>query len=103
MWLNATPNPNGIPDKFSLIELILRRYLNFNKHCRGDFGDYIQTHEDPDVTNDMKERTYDALYLGPTENLQGNFKAFDLKTGHVKKNRNFTCVPMPDSVVKLVN
>ena len=36
-------------------------------------------------------------------NLQGTFNAFDLKMGRVKKNRNFTRVPMPDSVVKLVN
>ena len=39
----------------------------------------------------------------PRGNLQGTFKAFDLKTGGVKKNRNFTRVTMPDSVVKLVN
>ena len=77
--------------------------LIFNKHCRGDFCEYIQAHKDPDVTNDTKERTYDALYLGPTGNLQGTFKAFDLKTGRVKKNRNFTRVPMPDLVAKLVN
>ena len=103
MWLNATLKPNGILDKFSPREIILRRHLDFNKHCCGDFGEYIQAHEDPNVTNVMKERTYNALYLGPTGNLQGNFKAFDLKTVRVKINRNFTCVLMPDTVVKLVN
>ena len=103
MWLNATPKPNGILDKFSPRELILRRRLGFNKHFRGDFGEYIQAHDYPDVTNDMKERTYDSLYLGPTGDIQGTFKAFDVKTGRVKNNRKFTRVPMPDSVVKLVN
>ena len=71
MWLNATPKPNGLLDQFFLRELILRLCLDFNKHFRGDFSEYIQAHEDPDVTNDMKERTHNALYLGPTGNLQG--------------------------------
>ena len=102
MWLNATPKPNGILDKISPRELILRRRLDCNKHCRGDFGDYIHAHEDPDVTNDMKERTYDDLYLVTMGNLQGTLKAFDLKMGRVKKSRNFSCVPMPDLVVILV-
>ena len=44
MWLNATPKPNGILDKFSPRELILRRRLGFNKHCCRDFGEYIQAH-----------------------------------------------------------
>ena len=50
----------------------------------------------------MTESTYDALYLGPTGNLQGTFNAFDLKTGLFKNNSNFTRVPIPDLVVKLV-
>ena len=92
MWLNATPNPNDILDKFSPREIILRHRLNFNKQCRGNFGEYILAHEDPDFTNDTKERTYYALYLRHT----GNFKAFDFKKGRIKKNRNFTCIPIPD-------
>ena len=96
MWLNATPNPNDILDKFSPREIILRHRLNFNKQCRGNFGEYILAHEDPDVTNDMKERTYYVFYLRPSGNLQGTFKAFDLKKGRIKKNRKFTCIPMTD-------
>ena len=103
MWLNVTPKPNPISDKFSSRELILRLRFTFNKHCRGDFGECIQAHEDPDVTNDMMERTYDALYLGPTVNLQETFKAFELKKCRIKNNRNSPRVPMPDLMVQLVN
>ena len=39
MWLNATPKPNGILDQFFLRELICRLCFDFNKHCRGDFGE----------------------------------------------------------------
>ena len=34
---------------------------------------------------------------------QGTVKAFDIKTGKVKKPREFTRLPMPDKVVKIVN
>ena len=60
-------------------------------------------HVDPDVTNDMNGRTFQGLYLGPTGNLQGTVKCLDLVTGCVKKVKNFTEVPMPDSAIKLVN
>ena len=41
--------------------------------------------------------------MGPTGNMQGTVKVLDLNTGKVKKPKTFTEVPMPDSVVKLVN
>ena len=41
--------------------------------------------------------------MGPTGNMQGTVKVLDLNTGTVKKPKTFTEVPMPDSVVKLVN
>ena len=41
--------------------------------------------------------------MGPTGNMQGTVKALDLNTGKVKKPKTFTEVPMPESVVKLVN
>ena len=60
-------------------------------------------HVDPDVTNDMNGRTFQGLYLGPTGNLQGTVKCLDLNTGCVKKVKNFTEVPMPDSARDLIN
>ena len=35
--------------------------------------------------------------------MQGTVKVVDLNTGKVKKPKTFTEVPMPDSIVKLVN
>ena len=51
----------------------------------------------------MNGRTFAALYLGPTSNLQGRVKAWDINTGRVKKVKVFDVVPMPDSVVDTVN
>lgn len=67
------------------------------------FGEYIEADWDNTVTNTMKSRTYPAIYLGPTRNIQGIIKAFDLNTGGVKKPCTFTSYPMPDRVIEAVN
>ena len=35
--------------------------------------------------------------------MQGTLKVLDLKTGIVRKPRKMTVLPIPDSVIKLVN
>ena len=101
-WLNAPPATNGISEVHSPREIVLGRSIDCNLHCRATFGQYVHAHIDPDVTNDMKGRTFAGIYLGPTGNLQGTVKAMDLNTRHVKKMKNFTEVPMPDSAIYLV-
>ncbi len=43
------------------------------------------------------------MYLGPTGNIQGTNKVFDLKTGTVKKVRTVKSFPLPTRVIDLVN
>ncbi len=56
----------GISEKYSPREIVTKRVLDFEKHCKGQFGEYCEAHADPDVTNGMQSRTYPAIYLGPT-------------------------------------
>ena len=84
-------------------EIVLKRSVDFDLHCRADFGQYIHAHIEPEKSNDMNGRTFAGLYLGPTGNLQGTVKAWDINTGRVKKVKVFDVVPMPDSVVDTVN
>ena len=84
-------------------EIILKRSVDFDLHCRADFGRYIHAHIEPEKTNDMIGRMFAALYLGPTGNLQGTVKACDINTGCVEKVKKFDVVPMPDSVIDTVN
>ena len=51
------------------------------------------------MTNTNRSRTYHGLYLGPTDNIKGNLKMFDLKTGVVKNTRIATASTMPDRVI----
>ena len=52
---------------------------------------YIHAHIEAEKTNNMNERTFAALYLGPTGNLQGTEQASDINTERVKKDENVQC------------
>ena len=102
LWLNAFPSKSGISDTLSPRELVLRHRLDFKKHCRAPFGSYCEVHDEPAPTNNMVSRATPAIVLGPTGNLQGTYKFFNLLTGLKIKRRSFTRYPMPDSVIKKV-
>ncbi len=101
IFLNCSVAKNGVSNTLSPREIILRRKLDWNKHCTSkgeplEFGKYVEAHEDPDITNTPASRTFPSIYLGPTTNIQGTKKVFDLKTGVVKKPRTVTRFPCPD-------
>jgi hypothetical protein len=78
-WLNAFPNPRGISDTLSPRMIITGQKMDYNRHCKYQFGQYVQTHEQHD--NSMAPRTIGALALYPTGNAQGNFYFFSLSSG----------------------
>ena len=45
--------------------------MNYNRHCRLEFGEYAQTHEEHD--NSLNPHTIGALVLRPTGNVQGGY------------------------------
>jgi hypothetical protein len=50
----------------------------------------------------MHPRTFPGIFLGPTGNLQGTHKVFDINTGAVKKPRTITPLTMPDRVIAVI-
>ena len=107
-FLNCDVTKLGILDIFSPRELVLRRKLDWVKHCTSNdkalkFSEYVEAHKDPDVTNTTRSRIYPSIYLGPITNIQGTKKVFDLVTGVVEKPRSVTPFPMPDRVINIVN
>ena len=93
IFLNCEIFQNGISATLSPREIVLRRRLDWLKHCCSagvplKFGEYVKTHEDPGTTNTMRSHTFLGIYLGPTGNLQGTKKVFDLNTGAMKKPRS---------------
>ena len=79
-----------------------RRRLNL-KHINAGFGVYIEASTDEIVTNDMKGRTHGCISLGPSGKWQGSQVCFDLETGRVVLRRNIKVLPMPDSVIQVIN
>jgi len=67
------------------------------------FGAYCEVSEHTDITNTQKARTTPAVCLGPTGNIQGTYKFFNLLTGHVIKRWSFTVLPYPNRMIRLVN
>ena len=102
MMINAVPATKGISTRFAPREIVTGRRLNF-KHLKAGFGDYIEATTDKEVTNDMKGRTHACISLGPSGNWQGSQVCFDLETGKVVLRRVIKTLPMPESVIRVIN
>ena len=108
MFLNCHVTKLSISDIFSRRELVLRRKLIWVKHYTNkgkslNFGENVEAHKDPDITNTTRSHTYPSIYLGPTTNIQGTKKVLDLVIGEVKNPRRVTPFPMYDRVINLLN
>ncbi len=67
-WLNTFPATDGILAILSHRAIVIGTQVDYNKHCKIEFGAYIQTHEEHD--NSMATRTICAIALRPTGNNQ---------------------------------
>ena len=74
--------------------------MNYHRHCRLEFGEYVQTHEEHD--NSLNSRTIGALALRPTGNVQGGYFFLSLTTGKLINHMRWTRIPMPKEVIDRV-
>jgi hypothetical protein len=102
LWLNAFPPSSGVSNTYSPRTIMTGTTLDYSKHCKLPFGAYVETHEENNPTNNMKERTRAAICLGPTTNFQGSYKFLCLRTGRRITRKQFKELPMPTSVIKAV-
>jgi hypothetical protein len=70
-WLNSFPTTGGISTTLSPRAIIVGTNIDYNKHCKLEFGQYCQTHEEHD--NSMAPRTVGAIACRPTGNAQGGY------------------------------
>jgi hypothetical protein len=80
--------------------MITGEHFNCNRHCRCEFGQYVQTHEEHD--NSMQSRAIGTPALRPTGNDQGNFLVISLSTGRLLNRVFATSLPMPEDVIDRV-
>lgn len=77
--------------------------IDYARDCKVGFGEYVQVHEDDEITNSMKPRTNGAIALGPTGNAQGSYKFLMLSTWKVVQRRTWTALPISEAVIKFIN
>ena len=89
LWLNIFTAKNGVSLTLSPSETITGWRMDHKQHCRVEVGTYCKVHHEPLPSNNMVPRTYEAIALGPTLNLQRRVKFYSLRTKGVIKRRNF--------------
>jgi hypothetical protein len=78
-WINCFPHKNGIHNMLSTQTIVMGSKIDFNKHCRLQFGSYVQMHQPHN--NSLLPRTAGAIVLRPTGNEQGSYYFLSLHTG----------------------
>ena len=100
-WLNSFPTNDGISTTLSPRSIVVGSHVDSNKHCRVEFGAYVQTHEEHN--NSMATRTTGAIALRPTGNAQGGYYFMSLSTGKRLSRSRWTPLPMPQEVIDRVH
>ena len=100
--LNAFPPKGGVSVNLSPSAIVTGHTMDYVKHCKLEFGEYVQTHEENTPRNSMKARTIGAIALGPDNSKSGGYNFMNLNTGKKIHRRSWTQLPMPSEVVKRV-
>jgi len=100
-WLNCFPHKDRIHATLNPHTIVTGSNINYDKHCKLQFGTYVQVHEQHDSS--MATRTSGAIALHPTGNMQGSYYFLSLRSGkHIVCN-NWTMLPMPAEVIATVH
>ena len=100
-WLNAFPVSKGVSQDLSPRTILTGQKVDYKRHCRFQFGEYTQTHEEHN--NSMNPRTVGALALRPVGNGQGSFYFLSVATGRVLNRLHATALPMPDDIIDKIH
>ena len=99
-WPNVFPVMGGASQDISPRTIITGQQVDYKCHCRFEFGEYVQTHEEHN--NSMNPRTVGALALCPAGNGQGSFYFLSISAARVLNRLHATALPMPDSIIDKV-
>ena len=100
-WLNAFQSAGGASRQMSPRTIVTGQQVDYKRHCRFQFGEYAQTHEEHN--NSMNPRTIGAIALRPVGNGQGSFYFMSITTGRVLNRLHAMALPMPDEVIDKIH
>ena len=89
---NYFPNKHGISKYFSPRQLLLRESLDYERHCKYHFGQYVQAHNDEtNPRNSQQGRTLDALYI---RSVTSGHEVYNLATDEIITRVKVTPLPI---------
>ena len=100
-WLNAFAVMGGASQDLSPHTILTGQQVDCKHHCRFQFREYAQTHEEHN--NSMNPRTVGALSLHPVGNGQGSFFFLSISTGRILNRLHATTLPTPDSIIDKIH
>ena len=95
------PSKIGVSDRFIPGQIFVGRTITYKKHCKNEFGEYVQTHESHG--NSMETQTTAAIALRLTGNSQGGYYFYSLQTGRRIDRGACTTIPVPQLVIDRVH
>ena len=100
-WLHAFPHHDVISTTMSPRDIITGMTFDYNRHCKHQYGDYVQTHEQHNST--MSPRKIGAIAMCPTVNEQGGHYCMSLNTWRLLNCNNATPLPILSEVIDHVH
>ena len=65
-WLNNFPPKGGVSQHLSPRAIITGVPLDYSKHCKLEYGEYCQVHEENNPQTSMQPRATGAIAMGST-------------------------------------
>jgi len=100
-WLNSFLHKDSVHSTISPRAKMTGQRIPYDKHCRLEFGTYVQMHEKHN--NSLEPRTSWAIALRPSRNEQGGHYFLSLHTGKRILRNNWMVLPMPNKMVDAVH
>ena len=98
--LNLFPAKHGVSSHYSPHMIVTGRNFDYEKQCVCEFGTHVQG--TAATTNTNLPRTVDAIYLRPTNSIQGGHELMNLSTGKLITCAKVKPVAMTELVLKAV-
>ena len=102
LWLNAYPRKPGVTDTMNPRTSITELMIDYNKHNKLQFGEYVQTHK-LHKNRTGTARTIGALSLSPKRNDQGGKRFYSLRTVRMINYIHCTPSPIPNDVISRIH
>jgi hypothetical protein len=90
-------------DSMSPTEMFTGRKVDFKKHVRIGFGQYVQLEDPAVVKNSIAPRTEGAISLYPIGNVQGSMKFYVLSRDSLVVRDRWVALPIPQAVIDVMN